>query len=172
MREYVLHVVRQNNGPTYSSSVGTGTSTGSSGSTSSGPGSSGGPGVTKPSAGDDAGTPGGSNVTIAPDGSAGMSVQTSTGVMQQGPGTTIQVTEVLPGTTQAAGNPSAQSSSHANGDINGDGKVNSLDALKLQRYILGLETLSANGQKAADLNGDGKVNSQDILLLQKKILGL
>lgn len=168
VREYVLHVVRQNNGPTYSSSVGAGTSTGSSGSVSSGPGSSSGPGVTKPSTGDDAGTPGGSNVTIAPDGSASMSVQTSTGVMQQGPGATIQVTEVLPGTAQAAGNPS----SHVNGDINGDGKVNSLDALKLQRYILGLETLPANGQKAADLNGDGKVNSQDVLLLQKKILGL
>jgi len=44
--------------------------------------------------------------------------------------------------------------------------------LKLQRFLLGLETLTAGGQKSADLNGDGKVNSQDILLLQKKVLGL
>lgn len=179
VREYVLHVVRQNDGPTYSSSVETGTGTESSGSVSSGSGSSAGPGVTNPSSGGSEGTPGGSNVTIPPDGSAGISVQTSDGVLLQGPGTgtevtgqvisTVQQTET---TAQTAANTSVQVSSSLSGDINGDGKVNSLDVLKMQRYILGLETLSAKDQPAADLNGDGKVNSQDLLLLQKKILGL
>ena len=74
VREYVVHVVRQDNGPTYSSSVGG--STGGSGGSSAGPGGgevgpgvSSGPGVSEPSSGGSAGTPGGSNITIAPDGS-------------------------------------------------------------------------------------------------------
>ena len=50
--------------------------------------------------------------------------------------------------------------------------MNSLDVLKLQRHILGLEKLTESGRSPADLNGDGKVNAQDLLLLQKKVLGL
>uniref|UniRef100_UPI003261A810 cadherin-like beta sandwich domain-containing protein n=1 Tax=Clostridium sp. NkU-1 TaxID=1095009 RepID=UPI003261A810 len=63
VREYILHVVRQNNGPTYSSGVGTGTGSGgntssdSGGNGSSGPGGSIGPGVSKPPGTDHAGTP-------------------------------------------------------------------------------------------------------------------
>ena len=74
VREYVVHVVRQDNGPTYSSSVG-GSTGGSSGSSAGpgggevGPGVSSGPGVSDPSSGGSAGTPGGSNISIAPDGS-------------------------------------------------------------------------------------------------------
>ncbi|WP_313582882.1 dockerin type I domain-containing protein [Lacrimispora sp.] len=173
VREYVLHVVRQNNGPTYSSGAGTGTSSGSGGNASSGPGSNTGPGVSNPSGTDHAGTPGGSNVSIAPDGSTGISVQTSTGVIAQGPGTDIKVTEAATSSPQQIQAPAAgQSSAFGIGDINGDGKINSLDVLKLQRYLLGLETIPEQGKLAADLNGDGKVNSQDLLLLQKKILGL
>lgn len=67
VREYVLHVVRQNGGPTYSSSLDSG-NTGSSSGTAS-PESSGGPGVSGPS-GSGPLTPGGSSVTIAPDGSS------------------------------------------------------------------------------------------------------
>uniref|UniRef100_UPI000A73EBA1 dockerin type I repeat-containing protein n=1 Tax=Clostridium sp. NkU-1 TaxID=1095009 RepID=UPI000A73EBA1 len=112
-------------------------------------------------------------MTIAPNGSANMSVQTSTGVIAQGPGADIKVTEAATSSPQQTQAPAAgQSSSNAKGDINGDGKINSLDVLKLQRYLLNLETISEKGKLAADLNGDGKVNSQDLLLLQKKILGL
>ncbi|GLC79170.1 dockerin type I domain-containing protein [Lacrimispora brassicae] len=183
VREYVLRVVRQSNGPTYSSGVGATPggnassgqgSSSSGGNATSGPGSSSGPGVSKPSGTDNAGTPGGSNVTIAPNGSANISVQTSTGVISQGPGSDIKVTEAASGSPQQtqASSAAGQSSAYAKGDINGDGKINSLDTLKLQRYLLGLETIPEKGMVAADFNGDGKVNSQDLLLLQKKILGL
>lgn len=64
-RTYVIHVVRQNNGPTYNSGLGGGTS-GSGNTTGTGgsvvdPG--GGPGATAPSTGQ-TGTPGGSNVVV------------------------------------------------------------------------------------------------------------
>ena len=178
VRQYVLHVVRQNNGPTYSSGVGTNpggngssgqSSTTAGGNPSNGQSSSTGPGVSKPSGTDNVGTPGGSNVTIAPDGSGNISVQTSSGVIFQGPGTDMKVTETAAANPQQTQNSAAE---YTKGDINGDGKINSLDVLKLQRYLLGLETMSEKGKLAADLNEDGKVNSQDILLLQKKILGL
>ncbi len=175
VRKYILHVVRQNNGPTYSSAVNTGTNAASTGSIPSGNGEDGGPGVPGPSAGENTGTPGGSNVIIAPDGSTNLSVQTSTGV-QQGPGISLKGETQLQSQEQTSAQPAestaARPASGGSGDLNGDGKVNSLDVLKLQRCILGMETLTAGVQTAADLNGDGKANSQDLLLLQKKVLGL
>lgn len=171
VREYILHVVRQNNGPTYTSGAGTGNSSGGNSSSGSGSGSSYGPGVSRPKEEENKGTPGGSNVTIAPVGAGNISVQTSTGVISQGPG--AQVTEHVAETVkQTQESTAVQQKSLSSGDIDGDGKVTSRDVLKLQRYILGLENLSDHEKKAADLNGDGKADSRDLLLLKKKILGL
>ena len=188
VREYILHVVRQANGPTYNSDSSTPANPGSSGGNSSSGGSSSsgsnsssgsrGPGASNSSSGNEAGTPGGSNITIAPDGSSNISVQASTGVVTRGPGQSSDVTSPVQTQTQTqtqtqqTQSASAGTALKGSGDINGDGKANSLDVLKLQRYLLGLETLSEAGKTAADLNGDGKVNSQDLLLLQKKVLGM
>lgn len=181
VREYVLHVVRQSNGPTYSSGTGTGsgtstgkgTASGTGGSSSYGPGGSSGPGVAKPSGTDHTGTPGGSNVTIVPDGTTNISVQGSTGIVPQKPGTDIKVTEPASSSSQNPVSSGAdQTSAYAKGDINGDGKINSQDVLILKRHLLGLKTMPEKGRLAADMNGNGKVDSQDLLLLQKKILGL
>ena len=73
-REYVIHVVRQNNGPTYNAGIGSGTTTSENGSTTSaGPavssGASGGPGVV--SSGTI--TSGGSVTSPAPSGNTGSS---------------------------------------------------------------------------------------------------
>lgn len=63
VREYIIHVVRQNSGPTYNSGLGGGTGSDTNGSTNSG--SSGGPGIVGPSAGsDNIVTPGGDNIII------------------------------------------------------------------------------------------------------------
>ena len=59
------------------------------------------------------------------------------------------------------------------GDVNGDGKINSVDLLVLQRHILEIETLDEVYQKAANIRKTvSKPSSVDLLLIQRHILGL
>ena len=53
----------------------------------------------------------------------------------------------------------------------GDGKVNALDLLQMQKSILGQKSLNGSYSQAADVSGDGKVNALDLLQVQKNILG-
>lgn len=57
------------------------------------------------------------------------------------------------------------------GDINGDGKVNIVDLLLVQKDILGRGSLTGSSRLAGDVNYDGKLSIVDILLIQKHILG-
>ena len=57
------------------------------------------------------------------------------------------------------------------GDTSGDGLINALDLLHIQKSILGTYTLSSIYSSAADTSGDGKVNAVDLLQVQKSILG-
>ncbi len=62
------------------------------------------------------------------------------------------------------------------GDVNGDGKINALDASRILLSSVGKITLNADQQKAADINGDDKVNALDasrVLLhaVGKKLIG-
>ena len=58
------------------------------------------------------------------------------------------------------------------GDINGDGAVNALDMIKLNRHILGKGTLTGAHLEAADANrkGDGG-NALDMIIMNRHILG-
>ena len=59
------------------------------------------------------------------------------------------------------------------GDVDGNGKINSVDLLKLQRHILEIEELDFVSQKAGNINKNGKKpTSVDLLLIQRHILGL
>ena len=59
------------------------------------------------------------------------------------------------------------------GDSNGDGKINSIDLLVLQRHILEIEPLQEIFRKASDINKRGnKPTSVDLLLIQRHILEL
>lgn len=59
------------------------------------------------------------------------------------------------------------------GDVNEDGKINSIDLLVLQRHILEIEKIEGIAYKAGNINKDGKrPTSVDLLLIQRHILGL
>ena len=59
------------------------------------------------------------------------------------------------------------------GDANGDGKINSVDLLVLQRHILEIERMEEIYQKACNIQKDGKKpSSVDLLLIQRHILKL
>ncbi len=57
------------------------------------------------------------------------------------------------------------------GDASGDSKINALDLLQVQKYILGDAKLTGATLKACDVNKDGKVTILDLLQVQKHILG-
>lgn len=59
------------------------------------------------------------------------------------------------------------------GDVDGDGKINSIDLLVLQRHILEIEKLKGVFLKAGDISKEGRnPSSLDSLLIQRHILGL
>lgn len=59
------------------------------------------------------------------------------------------------------------------GDVNGDGKINSVDLLVLQRHILEIKKFEGVFIRAANIRKNGKnPSSVDCLLIQRHILGL
>ena len=59
------------------------------------------------------------------------------------------------------------------GDVNGDGEINVLDMIKVNRHVLGLTKLSGAYLEAGDANraGDG-VNVLDMIYINRHSLGL
>ncbi|MDP4120386.1 MAG: starch-binding protein [Bacillota bacterium] len=58
------------------------------------------------------------------------------------------------------------------GDANCDGVVNLKDATLIQKYLVGLSTLTTQGKTNADYNGDSIVNLKDATAIQKKLAGM
>ena len=58
------------------------------------------------------------------------------------------------------------------GDANGDGKINSIDYVKIRKYIMKTSSLSGSYMEAADVNKDGKVDSLDYVKLRKYIMNI
>ncbi|SEF46876.1 Beta-N-acetylglucosaminidase [Eubacterium ruminantium] len=58
------------------------------------------------------------------------------------------------------------------GDLSGDGKINALDIIYIQRIIVGLDELTEERKVLGDINSDGKVNALDIIFVQRHIVGL
>ena len=55
------------------------------------------------------------------------------------------------------------------GDVTGDGKVNSMDMLRLIKYLNGLDVAVVSG--SVDINGDGKESIMDLIRLMKYLSG-
>lgn len=58
------------------------------------------------------------------------------------------------------------------GDVTGDKKVDTLDAVAVLKYDAGLTKLTEDQKLAADVNGDGKIDSLDATLILKHDAGL
>lgn len=61
------------------------------------------------------------------------------------------------------------SATKLSGDLNGDGGITVADGVILQKYILGIEPLSAEQLKYADLTGDGIVDVFDMVMIRKQL---
>ena len=57
------------------------------------------------------------------------------------------------------------------GDINGDGFVNSSDALNMLNHSVGKTVLEGNKFSAGDINGDSDINSTDALAALRVSVG-
>ena len=90
---------------------------------------------------------------------------------QSGATRTYKLT-VVRGTASAQPSTPQTSVSGKRGDLNGDGKISALDIVKIQRLIVGLDSLDSHVLSIADINGDGKVTALDIVKLQRHIVGL
>ena len=58
------------------------------------------------------------------------------------------------------------------GDVNGDGKVNVLDAIIINRYTISLSEINGVCMTGADVNRDGKVNVLDAIIINRYTIGL
>ena len=52
------------------------------------------------------------------------------------------------------------------GDVNGDGKVNSSDYVKIKNYLRKKENMSVAEKLGADVAGEGKVTSSDYVKIK------
>ena len=57
----------------------------------------------------------------------------------------------------------------AMGDVNGDGKVDNIDAALIYAHLNGKHTLTEEQMKAADVNGDGIVNNLDAMSIMDNL---
>lgn len=176
VRKYVIHVVRQTNGPTYSQNMGSGVTGGNAavpGGAGPGAGSTTGGSQVEIVAPGAPGTTGSGNTTgpMAPDGSMNGFGTSSGNTGLVGPGGNTVPGSQTPGSGGGSGS-GGSGAPAVKGDVNGDGKLNMLDVLKAQRHLLGLETLSGASAAILDINGNGKIDIMDILAMQKDILGI
>ena len=56
------------------------------------------------------------------------------------------------------------------GDANGDGKIDSRDAVLIKKYVAGFTGFTID-LEASDVNADGKVDTRDAVKILKKIAG-
>ena len=73
--------------------------------------------------------------------------------------------------TISNGNNSGQYRVVINGDTNGDGKITSLDYVKVKNHIMKKKMLTGSYEVSADTNKDGKITSLDYVKIKNHIIG-
>lgn len=58
------------------------------------------------------------------------------------------------------------------GDVNSDGEIDTLDAIRLAKYLVDMVTLTPQQLQAADVNQDGDITATDAIRLAKYLVGL
>lgn len=56
------------------------------------------------------------------------------------------------------------------GDVNGDGKLNTADYALAKKHVMGTRKLNEEEFERADINKDGKVNTADYVSIKKKVI--
>ena len=74
--------------------------------------------------------------------------------------------------TVSDGVASVEFSINKTGDMNGDGKVNTLDVARANAHAKGMSTLSGYDLACVDVNGDGKVNTVDVAKMNAHAKGV
>ncbi len=57
------------------------------------------------------------------------------------------------------------------GDVNKDGKINTMDAFAIQNYVVGNAEIDTIQMEAADVNNNGKINTMDAFAIQNYVVG-
>ena len=58
------------------------------------------------------------------------------------------------------------------GDINGNGKIDSVDLIRLRKKLIDLISIDGIYSVAADINRDGQISSVDLIRIRKHLIGL
>lgn len=58
------------------------------------------------------------------------------------------------------------------GDLSGDGKIGSVDFMRIRSAFLNTYAMTEAERLAADINGDGKINSNDFMFVRRHFLGI
>ena len=58
------------------------------------------------------------------------------------------------------------------GDADGNGRVEVSDAIGVLKFVVNLETFTADQENAADVNGDHRADVSDAILILKRIVNL
>ena len=86
--------------------------------------------------------------------------------------TSTETTETTTETTETSENPTGSSDVTLYGDVAVNGKVELLDVIELNKNLLGMVQLDAQGMKNADVNNDKAVDGSDSLLILKSLVSL
>lgn len=104
-------------------------------------------------------------LTMKKEGTVTVTVENATGTAK------ASITVVIGANGQTTTNP-GDGGEKGSGDVDGNGKIDTADVIKLASHVKGLSTLKEAEQARADVNGDGKIDSADVVALAAHVKGL